>query len=144
MGNHCFKMIMTTKQIKEILNNIFLKLLGLQKEVEKLRLEEMARKICKEQGLNQQQENELIATIWAESGFDPKAINKNRDGSLDIGLCQFNSYWYIFKGLITREDALNPETAVRVMARRWKKGYARDWYGYRDGKYLAFMPKKVV
>lgn len=37
---------------------------------------------------------DFILTIEAESGFNPKAVNKNRDGSIDSGIAQINHYWH--------------------------------------------------
>ncbi len=36
----------------------------------------------------------LQAIIQCESGFDPKALNKNSKHSLDIGLFQINTRWH--------------------------------------------------
>ncbi len=36
----------------------------------------------------------LLASIAkVESGFNPKAINRNKNGSIDYGIMQINSYW---------------------------------------------------
>jgi len=35
----------------------------------------------------------VYAIIKTESGFNPKAINKNKNGSYDLGLMQINSSW---------------------------------------------------
>ena len=34
-----------------------------------------------------------LAVLKAESGLDSYAFNVNANGSVDIGLCQWNSYW---------------------------------------------------
>jgi hypothetical protein len=105
-------------------------------------LQDMARRVCREEGLSPTQTRELLATIHAESAWDPKAINKNTNGTADYGLCQLNSYWYIGRDeeVKTPEEALaNPEKCVRVMAKAWRNGRAIDWYGYRDGHYKKHL-----
>jgi len=84
-----------------------------------------------------------LATIKCESNLNPKAINKNFDGSYDYGLCQFNSFWYIEKmKLLTKEEALNnPEKCVRIMAQRFKQGWAKDWICFKTAKYVSFLKK---
>ena len=66
------------------------KVLRLQTELEKRKMEEMARRVCKETGLTKPQEDALVATLWCESDMNPKAVNKNRNGSIDLGIAQFN------------------------------------------------------
>lgn len=112
------------------------RLLKLQTLKERLDLIEMIRKIAKEFGLDSEV---FLATIICESFLKPKFIGKCSNGTYDYGICAFNSYWYIGKGLISYEDAINPEKAVRFMAQRWKQGKARDWLCWRDGKYIPFL-----
>lgn len=74
--------------------------------------------------------------LWAiakvESGFNPYAVNKNKDGSYDLGMMQINSRWFKHlkeKGLITDEKELyDPCKAVFVGAYILKK--CVDDYGY--------------
>jgi soluble lytic murein transglycosylase-like protein len=107
----------------------------LHKLLEKKRLEAMIRRVAREEGVP---EEIILAVIKCESGLNPKAINKNKDGTTDYGLCQFNDFWY--RDLITPEEALNePEKAVRLMCRQFKKGRAFDWVCYRSGKYKEFL-----
>ncbi|WP_448583915.1 lytic transglycosylase domain-containing protein [Thermocrinis sp.] len=35
----------------------------------------------------------LVAIASVESGFNPRAINHNKDGSVDYGIMQINSHW---------------------------------------------------
>ena len=95
-------------------------------------------RIAKEEGVN---EKELLAVIKCESGLNTKAVNVNKDGTIDYGLCQYNSYWYIERGkFLTKEEALNDtEKCIRIMCQQWKKGRARDWVCYLTGAYKKFL-----
>jgi len=35
----------------------------------------------------------LVAIASVESGFNPRAINRNKNGSVDYGIMQINSHW---------------------------------------------------
>ena len=125
--------------IRQKLLDLFRQLLGLQTELDKMKIKEMIVRIAKEEGVD---EKLLLAVIECENRkFDTKAINKNSDGTFDYGLCQFNSKWYIEKmKLITVAEALdNPEKAVRVMAKRFKEGWAKDWVCYSTKKYISYL-----
>ena len=123
--------------IQQILD-VMRKLLHLQTKLEKLKTEEMVRRICKEEELDIGMENLVVATIWCESSMNPKAINKNKNGTIDYGLCQFNDYWY--GSVISPQEALNnPEKAVRIMCQQFKKGRAKDWICYRRGLYFKYL-----
>jgi len=37
--------------------------------------------------------NLLMSIAWVESRFNPRALNKNTDGSYDVGIMQINSKW---------------------------------------------------
>ncbi len=47
-------------------------------------------KKCKETGFTYET---VLAMIKLESNYNPKAINKNTNGTVDKGLCQINSSW---------------------------------------------------
>jgi len=123
--------------------DILRQILGLQTKIEKLQLAEMIKRIAKEEEVDSEI---LLAVIRCESDLNPRAINKNPDGSTDYGLCQFNNYWYwTQEKIISPEEALyNPEKAVRVMAQCFKKGRAKDWICYRTGRYIGFLNKPIV
>ena len=36
----------------------------------------------------------LAAIAMNESNMNPRAINRNRNGSIDVGIMQINSYWF--------------------------------------------------
>lgn len=104
------------------------------------------RVICDDYGLSWAEKDVICAVIQGESGFNPKATNVNTDGSVDYGLCQLNSRWYIGpdKEVKTGHEALNdPEKCVRVMVKAYKAGRLRDWWAYRNGSYKKFLPKVV-
>jgi hypothetical protein len=103
-------------------------------------------KICKSDGLTDDETKIICAVIECESGFNPMAINKNKDKggnitSIDYGLCQYNDYWYSQKmKLITTRGALyDPEKSVRLMIKRYRQGFLKDWVCYNTGKYRNFM-----
>lgn len=90
--------------------------------------------ICDEEGLTLKQKNEVTETINCESGFKTNAVNKNTNGTSDYGIIQANSYWYIGKGkpIASIDEAINnPTFCVRIMARAFKNGRAKDWICYR-------------
>ena len=94
-----------------------------------------ARQMARKYGLD---EKTFCATIEAESSWNPNAKLVNKNGTTDWGICQFNDYWY--KDLITPEKALNdPEFAIELMAKQWKKGRAMDWVAYKTGSYIKFL-----
>jgi hypothetical protein len=108
---------------------------------------QMVFRVCREEKLPASLAIELWATICGESEFNPnaKCFNKDHYGnvvSVDYGLCQLNSYWYIgpTKTVKTPFEALtNPEKCVRVMAKAFNAGRANDWIIHRTGKHLPFM-----
>jgi len=63
-----------------------------------------------------------------ESGLDPRATNKNRDGSFDIGLMQVNSYWINRLGL--DRDRLITDSCYNTMAGARILSQCIDRHGY--------------
>lgn len=61
--------------------------------------------------------------LWAiakqESNFNPNVINKNNNGSIDVGLMQINSVHFIYLETlgISKEDLLRPEINIDVGAK---------------------------
>ncbi len=110
-------------------------LLHLQTQLEKLQWEKIATIIG---GKYRIDVPVFIATIWAESGMNPNAINHNENGTTDFGICQFNDYWY--HTIISPADALNnPELALNIMAQQWEKGRQNDWIAYRSKAYIQYL-----
>jgi hypothetical protein len=100
------------------------------------------RVICDEEGLTTGQKNTLCATIACESGFNPKAINFNRVNgkvvSTDYGICQWNDYYH-GKEISPDEAVNNPEKAVRLMCKYWKKGLQKQWVCYSSGRFAKHL-----
>ena len=120
--------------IQKILD-VLRKALQMQTMANKFANEAMVRRVAMKYAIDGE---DLVATIWAESNMDDRAINKNANGTTDYGLCQFNDYWY--KNAISPEDALNdPEKAVNVMAQAWQSGRANDWIAFRNKTYLKYL-----
>jgi hypothetical protein len=71
--------------------------------------------------------------------FDPYAVNVNlKDGkvsSLDIGLWQFNTYWYVSKGKITKECAYDVYCSTRK-AMEVFISHSRKWTQWTCGDKL--------
>lgn len=60
----------------------------------------------------------LYAIAKTESGLNPRAINRNKDGSYDIGLMQINSRWFplLEKYGVGREQLFDPCVSIQVGA----------------------------
>lgn len=99
------------------------------------------REICDDEGLSVAEKNLICAVIQAESGFKIDAVNKNSDNSVDYGICQLNSYWYIQRmKLVTKEQALgDPEFCVRLMIKRYRKGFLKDWAAFNNNSYKKYL-----
>lgn len=94
----------------------------------------IAVKICKEVGLSEEMTERLLKTIQLESGWNPKALNINTNGSYDAGICQFNSTYWIGKGkLFPSKEYIfaNPEKCILEMAKLFKAGKAHYWVVYK-------------
>lgn len=104
------------------------------------------RVICDEEGLKLEQKNLICAVIQAESGFNPKAVNYNKDStgqvvSTDWGICQINDYYWIGKGTFPSAEYVlnNPERCVRWMIARFKEGKITLWSAYVNGSYKKYL-----
>ena len=85
----------------------------------------------------------LQAIARTESGGNPHAIGRNRDGSRDIGLMQINSAWLpaLARHGIDERDLYEPCTNLHVGA--WILAHAIARYGYTweaVGAYNAARP----
>lgn len=90
----------------------------------------------------------LYAIAKHESGLNPYAVNRNRNGSVDVGVMQINSIHFqtLEKLGISKESLWNPETNIQVGA--WvlaqcikKNGYTTNalncYNGDKTGRYSA-------
>ena len=74
-------------------------------------------------------ENYLLGILEAESGFNPNALAYNKNGSIDVGLGQINSYWApIFGPKLWRYIAQDPRYNIHAAA--WILRDCLDRFGY--------------
>ncbi|CUU89970.1 lytic transglycosylase%2C catalytic [Campylobacter hyointestinalis subsp. hyointestinalis] len=75
--------------------------------------------------------------LWAiakqESNFNPKAINRNKNGSIDIGLMQVNSIHLdsLSKFGIQTKHLFDPEVSIDVGARILSKCFKKHGLNYK-------------
>ena len=106
---------------------------------EKMEMEDTIRRIAQAYSVDV---DVLVAVLKCESGLNPRAVNRNSNGTTDYGLCQFNDYWY--RDIIAPEVALNmPETAVSIMCQMWEQGRQNDWICYRNKKYIQHLKPRL-
>jgi len=119
--------------------DILRKILHLQTMKEKMEMEDTIRRIAQAYSVDV---DVLVAVLKCESGLNPRAVNRNSNGTTDYGLCQFNDYWY--RDIIAPEVALNmPETAVSIMCQMWEQGRQNDWICYRNKKYIQHLKPRL-
>lgn len=110
------------------------------------------RVLCDEAGLTVKQKNEICGTIYGESEFDNRAVCKNMNAkdevtSIDVGICQINSYWHCGKGKTfpsTDYVVAHPEEAVKFMIKMYKAGQINLWVAHKSGRYLTFLKPNSV
>jgi hypothetical protein len=74
---------------------------------------------------------ELIAVLQEESGFNENAYNINTNGTVDLGIAQWNSI-HIKSGFITIECAGNAKCSInKMIEKRIKDGNYSAWYAAR-------------
>lgn len=93
----------------------------------------------------QLREDLLAAIAQVESGMNPQAVGKNRDGTEDIGLMQINSRWLpvLAEYGIQRGDLFDPCVSVHVGAWILAQNIARHGNTWRAvGAYNAASESK--
>lgn len=73
-----------------------------------------------------------IAVAMAESGGNPNATNKNRNGSTDYGLFQINS---IHGSLVVGKNWSDPVENARMALKLYKDSGWKPWVAYNSGSY---------
>lgn len=76
----------------------------------------------------------MIAIARAESGMNPKAVNKNTNGSVDLGLLQINS--------IHGYDELSlfdAEKNIKAAREIYDKQGIQAWAAFNNGSYKKFL-----
>lgn len=87
----------------------------------------------------------LMGIARVESGLNPRALNKNPNGSTDMGLMQINSAW--LKTLKVTGDDLMNDACLNTMTGAWVLRQCVDRFGYTweaVGCYNAYSKEKRV
>lgn len=77
-----------------------------------------------------------LAIAECESGLNPEAKHKNRDGSIDRGLWQWNSRAH---PEITNDCAYSAECSTKEFIKYQKAGNLQIWVCYKTGRYKKFL-----
>lgn len=91
------------------------------------------RVLCDLEGLTVKQKDDLSSTVHCESDYNPSCVHPNivdgKTASTDYGIAQINDYFHIGTGkdFETIADAMDPEKAIRWMAKQWLAGNGRLW-----------------
>ena len=76
----------------------------------------------------------MIAIAKAESGMNPRAVNYNRNGSIDTGLFQVNSV-HMYDGL----SLFDPEKNIKAAREIYDKQGIQAWTSFNNGSYKKFL-----
>lgn len=85
----------------------------------------------------------LYSIAWVESGFKPNAFNRNRNGSVDLGMMQINTIWLpeLRKYGISHNQLMDGCTSVYIGAWILSKNIQRYGYTWRAiGAYNSGNP----
>ena len=84
-----------------------------------------------------------IAVVWAESGGNAWAININSSpgkpthGSIDIGLAQFNTYWW---STHKANDLMKPDYSMALMFKASRGNNFSFWSAFVHGMHRPYIP----
>ncbi len=87
----------------------------------------------------------LFAIAKTESSFNPNAQNKNKDGSIDYGIMQINSFWLdkLNKMGLSKEDLFIPCKSIMIGA--WILAQNINRFGYNiDGIGAYNSPSNII
>ena len=73
--------------------------------------------------------NESVKVCGINNPFCNNAHNNNPVGSIDRGVCMYNSYW---RSDVSDHVAYNPYLCATQMIRDFLAGKQNQWYGYCD------------
>lgn len=82
-----------------------------------------------------------IAVSKAESGWDPKAINYNTNGSTDKGLWQINS---IHTAILATGDPFDPSANARMAKAVFDGSGWPAWTTWTSGAYRQYLPEATA
>jgi len=84
-----------------------------------------------------------VAVARAESGWNPRATNKNSNGSVDYGLFQINS---IHAAILAGGNWADPEDNAKMAFKVWEDAGGKwgPWVTYWSGTYKKFLKEDVV
>jgi len=75
-----------------------------------------------------------LAIVSAESSWNEEAVNKNKNGSIDVGLFQVNSiHGYDI------EDLKDPFYNIDIAYKIFKRDSWKAWATYNNGRYKNFL-----
>ncbi|KAL0205187.1 hypothetical protein P9112_000494 [Eukaryota sp. TZLM1-RC] len=93
---------------------------------------------AKKAGFTGQLAHTMVCIAKYESSYNSKAVNKNRDGSIDRGLWQINSRWWCADGhngcKVACSALFNPDTAARCARTVYKQQGLKAWVAYTKHK----------
>lgn len=86
-------------------------------------------------GFTQPEADTMLCIAKWESAYNPIAININTDGSVDYGLFQINSKWWLDRGASgcsqSREELLTPDGNIACAKFIFDKMGYKAWVAYR-------------
>lgn len=109
--------------LKELIRYIktLIALLRAKKNLDISRLYEIMSSVAFQEGVSI---DLALSVATCESGLDPLAMNRNRNGSIDRGLFQWNDYWH---PEISNACAFDIECSTRAFCKAVKAGNIYWW-----------------